>query len=77
MEVGIKEFRDNISKYLGNLPITLTKHGKPFAIIQKASDLKVATNISKETSELIDAVNRVAGKKYKYISYAGKYKEVE
>ena len=77
MEVGVKEFRDNISKYLNDLPVTLTKHGKPFAIIQRVSDLKKETNVSKETSELVDAKSRIAGKKYQYGSYLGKYKEVK
>ena len=53
MEVGIKEFRNNISKYLKSLPVTLTKRGKPFAIIQKASDL---SNIPKETKRVFSKI---------------------
>jgi antitoxin (DNA-binding transcriptional repressor) of toxin-antitoxin stability system len=33
MRIGIKEFRNNISKYLKELPIILTKDGKDIAEI--------------------------------------------
>jgi len=83
MKVGIREFRNNISEYLSKLPITLTKRGKPFAVIHplpKEAKTHKSIGLSGNGSDpqqakFVEAHQREKGKKYQYMPYLGKYRE--
>ena len=71
---------------MNQLPITLTKRGKDFAIITKASDLKVATSAKvatniinkvatspKDEVALKPEISDIKKEGYHYVSFLGKY----
>lgn len=55
-KIGIREFQQNIYKHLEELPVVITKHNQPFAIVEKYQSEHVTENkndeeVSKELSD--------------------------
>lgn len=84
--VSIKQLQTTPAKELKELPFSVTRYKKVIAevyspgtvgmplITPRSKEIKV--KVPKKTSVLVDSKDRVKGKKYKYVSYMGKFKEV-
>jgi len=66
MRIAIKDFTTNPYKYLNDLPVTITKYGKPFAVISPARGYE-STDVGEIPSNLpenIKMANKMKERKF-------------
>lgn len=50
-KVGIKDFRGDLASYLGNLPVTLTRWGRPIAVVREPNGESADKSVQVEEME--------------------------
>lgn len=55
MDISIREFQLNASKYLDKLPVTLTRYGEPVAVVNPVGGTQSVPELPEESQESIPA----------------------